>query len=140
MIDTSTNIFFFDYLEKSYPEIKKIKTLNDTQSNILKESNRHNEFIKKLLEWTGGKNLELIYRGTRDGMNNKSFYDKCSNKGPTLSLIKTKSGIDTYRNELSEISKRLDKLFGPVDLTYRMAGLDITEKASERVIMEYDRR
>ncbi len=50
------------------------------------------------------------------------------------------SGIDTYRNELSEISKRLDKLFGPVDLTYRMAGLDITEKASERVIMEYDRR
>ena len=40
------------------------------------------------MEWTGGKDLELIYRGTRDGMNDKSFYDKCSNKGPTITLIK----------------------------------------------------
>ena len=72
-----------------WKEIKKIKTKEICiESNILKQSNRQNEFVKILLEWTGGKNIELLYRGTRDGMNNKSFYNKCSNKGPTITLIK----------------------------------------------------
>ena len=44
--------------------------------------------LNKLLEWTKGKSIELIYRGTRDGMNEKAFYNKCSNIGPAITLIK----------------------------------------------------
>ena len=44
------------------------------------------------MEWTKGKNIELIFRGTRDGMNNKAFYNKCSNIGPTITLIKNDKG------------------------------------------------
>ena len=73
----------------SWTEIQKIKTKEIcVESNILNESNRENEFAKILLAWTGGKIFELLYRGTRDGMDYKSFYNKCSNKGPTITLIK----------------------------------------------------
>ena len=76
----------------AWTEIQKIKTKEIyIESNILKESNRQNEFAKILLEWTGGQNMELIYRGTRDGMNGKAFYNKCSNKGPTITLIKNEN-------------------------------------------------
>ena len=76
----------YNDISGAWTEIQKIKTKEI--SYILKESNRQNEFVKILLEWTGGKNIELIYRGTRDGMNGKAFYNKCSNKGPTITLIK----------------------------------------------------
>ena len=45
--------------------IQKFSTLN-IDSEILLESKRQNEFADKILEWTGYKNMELIYRGTRD--------------------------------------------------------------------------
>ena len=33
--------------------------------------------------------MELIYRGTRDGMNSNSFHNKCDYKGPTnIKMIK----------------------------------------------------
>ena len=81
------------YGDKSgtWSKIQKIKT-PIFESNILEETNKQDEFVKKLLEWTGGKNMELIFRGTRDGMSNKAFYDKCSNKGPTITLIKNEKG------------------------------------------------
>ena len=37
------------------------------------------------------KNVELLYRGTRDGDLAKNFHEKCDNKGPTLTLCKEKS-------------------------------------------------
>ena len=66
--------------------IQKLKTKE--LSNILKETNKEYEYFNKLLEWSEGKNVELIYRGTRDGMNSKAFYNKCSNIGPNIILIK----------------------------------------------------
>ena len=36
--------------------------------------------------------MELLYRGTRDGMNNKTFYEKCSNKGQSITIIKNDKG------------------------------------------------
>ncbi len=36
--------------------------------------------------------MELIYRGTRDGMNGSSFHDKCNNKGETISLCENEQG------------------------------------------------
>ena len=72
-----------------WSQIHKFKTL-DFDSVILRESNRGNEFIDKLYEWSGYKRMELLYRGTRDGSNN--FHNKCDNQGPTITLIKNEKG------------------------------------------------
>ena len=53
---------------------------------------KENEYIGKLLEWTGSKSLELLYRGTRDGTQPKNFHDLCDNKGPTITLFKNEKG------------------------------------------------
>ena len=70
----------------SKSEIYKIQTIDDTPdaSNILNESKRKNEFINKLYEWTGCKRMKLIFRGTRDGMTNIAFHNKCDNKGESI--------------------------------------------------------
>jgi len=73
--DTNYEFIIYSFnnnLIESKSEIYKIKTLF-TDSNILYESKREEEFIKKLNEWTGYKKMELIYRGTRDGMTIKYF-------------------------------------------------------------------
>jgi len=36
--------------------------------------------------------MELLYRGTRDGMSADAFHNKCNNKGPTISLFKNENG------------------------------------------------
>ena len=36
--------------------------------------------------------MDLLFRGTRDGMTNTAFYNKCVNEGPTLTLIKNQNG------------------------------------------------
>ena len=36
--------------------------------------------------------MELIFRGTRDGMNGKIFHNKCDNKGATITLIRNING------------------------------------------------
>ena len=36
--------------------------------------------------------MELLYRGTRDGMSGDAFHNKCNNKGPTVSIIKNEKG------------------------------------------------
>jgi len=46
----------------------------------------------KLLEWTGYKKIELIYRGSRDGTLSKNFHEKCDNKELTIILIKNEKG------------------------------------------------
>ena len=73
----------YNNLFKESP-IQKLKTL---ESKILLESKRQFELLEKLYEWIGCKNMELIYRGTRDGMTNTSFFNKCANQGQTIILI-----------------------------------------------------
>ena len=70
-----------------WSEIKKVK-MKEIDSLILKGSNRVGEFLKKIHEFNGNKNIELIYRGTRDGMNSYAFHNKCDNKGKTICLYK----------------------------------------------------
>ena len=65
---------------------------NDFDSIILEESKRENEFISKILEWSGYKGMELIYRGSRDGTTSDIFHNKCDNKGPTIILFKNYKG------------------------------------------------
>ena len=74
-------------------QIHKIKTIDfDCDSNILNESKRKDEFLKKIYEWIQYKKMELLYRATRDGMTGKCFHNKCDNKGETICLYKNKKG------------------------------------------------
>ena len=70
-----------------WSEIQKIKT-NHLDSSILKASNKESKFYEILKKWIGFKNLELIYRGTRDGMTHDIYHRKCDNKGKTIILMK----------------------------------------------------
>ena len=36
--------------------------------------------------------MKLLYRGTRDGMTNTNFHNKCNNQGPAISLFKNDKG------------------------------------------------
>ena len=45
-----------------------------------------------MIEWTDSKNLELLYRSSRDGEKSETFHKFCDNKGPTISLFKSKNG------------------------------------------------
>jgi hypothetical protein len=49
----------------------------------------------KLLSWNvKGLNDEwcLLYKGSRDGFNAKDFHRLCDNKGPTITVIRTRQG------------------------------------------------
>ena len=36
--------------------------------------------------------MELLYRGSRDGISGDAFHKKCNSKGPTISLFKNEKG------------------------------------------------
>ena len=76
----------------NYTPIYKIKTNNFPDSIILNENEKGNEYLNKLYEWTGYKDMELLYRGTRDGSGSNIFHNKCDNKGPNICLIKNDKG------------------------------------------------
>ena len=77
----------------SWTQIKKVKTEDFTfVSIILKETQRENEFLEKLYEWSGYKKMELLYRGTRDGSTSNIFHNKCDNQGPNICLYKNDKG------------------------------------------------
>ena len=70
----------------------KFTTKNAIDSNILSNTNQKNDFLKKIYEWSGAKSLELLYRGSRDGMYSKNFHEKCDDKGPTITLFRNDKG------------------------------------------------
>lgn len=76
-----------------WSEIQNVKIPGfKCECNILKENNKKNDFIRTLLQWTDGKELELIYRGTRDGMKRSAFYEKYDKISPTITLIQDEKG------------------------------------------------
>lgn len=99
-----------DELEKIKKEILKEKIsfknfFND--STIIKKNEEKSNLISWISEKGKIKDIKILYRATRDGDNYKSFYNKCSNKGPTLSLIKTKSGRRFGGFSLAEWSDKI---------------------------------
>ena len=54
----------------------------------MRESQRENEFLQKILEWSGYKSMELIFRASKDGSTSNDFHKKCDNQGPTICLFK----------------------------------------------------
>ena len=80
----------YNDLEGKWSENKEIQTA--LSSIILNESKRENEFVNKIFEWSGYKSMELLYRGSRDGMSIKKFHELCDHRGPTICLFKTEKG------------------------------------------------
>jgi len=37
----------------------------------------------------GSFNLNILFRGTKDGMTNAKFHKLCDNQGPLLTIVKT---------------------------------------------------
>ena len=80
----------YDDTISNYSDTIKFKTKFD--SILLNETKKGDECLNKILEWTGGKSMELLFRGTRDGMSANAFHNKCNNKGPTINLFKNENG------------------------------------------------
>ena len=81
----------YNDIMSNWTEIQKVKT-KDFDSIILRESQKENEFFKKIMEWSGYKSMELLYRGSRDGTTAQVFHSKCDNQGPTICLYKNEKG------------------------------------------------
>ena len=77
---------FYNNIISEWTQIYKIKT-KILSSVILNNNERKKEYINKIIEWSGYKSMELIYRGTRDGMTANDFHNKCDNKGKTICLF-----------------------------------------------------
>ena len=92
-----------DLLEKENSELKnKVKELTEELNKIKNENNFFKDSVilttkenrEKMLNFIDKKikNVNLLYRGTRDGDLAKNFHSACDNKGPTLTLCREKSG------------------------------------------------
>ena len=101
-----------------WSEIKEVTTLID--SSILIGSNRCQEFLEKIYEWTGAKKMELLFRSSRDGMSADVFHNRCNNQGPTIVFIQNGKGHIfggytsiswTSSNSLSSSNKNDPKAF-----------------------------
>ena len=77
---------FYNNLMSNWTEIYKIET-GIIDSVILNQKKKKNIYLNKILEWSGYKSMELIYRRTRDGMTSSDFHNKCDNKGKTICLF-----------------------------------------------------
>ena len=88
---TGENISYYD--ELCYQPEHKIDSI------ILKYENNYKN---KIINWLKNpnnnkkdenkniKDIKLLYRGSRDGFEAKSFHEKCDNKGETLTIIESK--------------------------------------------------
>lgn len=70
---------------------KKMINQITIDSRIIKDKN----IVKMIKHWIQPDfevNLKLIYRATRDGDSATNFHQKCDNKSPTITIIKTEKG------------------------------------------------
>ena len=77
-------------------KIIKIEHNINTDSKILEFDNKYKKYLIRWLEKPNNdiesqnvKDIELLYRGSRDGFEAHNFHDKCDNQGQTLTIIKS---------------------------------------------------
>jgi len=82
---------FIDGVFELNNAIEDVTVGNFPKSTIIKPQDF--SMLKKFLdkEWANRK-WKLIFRGSRDGQNASSFHSNCNNKGPTVTVIKSKAG------------------------------------------------
>ena len=79
-----------DYISKQQ---KEEKNNNDFNTSYIINNKKEKEQLKEWISNIGDiKTINLLYRATQDGDSWKDFISKCGEKGPTISLIKTKKG------------------------------------------------
>lgn len=78
------------YINGKWSKKKQRTEEFNIDSNILEQTGKKNEYITKIFEWKNCRNLNLLYRGTRDGIDPLDFYNKCDNQGSNLFLLKKK--------------------------------------------------
>jgi len=79
-----------DLKDKFY--LKEIMENSFNFSKIIKRKEEKYKLISWISETGKIKGIRLLYSAKKDGDEYSSFYNKCSNISPTLSLIKTKKG------------------------------------------------
>ena len=84
---------FYNDIIGQWSPIQNFKTMEYDRIILYEQNERRYELNAKLLEWAGYEKMELIYRGTRDGMTPNKFHENCDNQGPTITLIKTDENI-----------------------------------------------
>ena len=92
-----------DYIKiKSYDIPNNLINQNNIEYNNFFDFDKSNIFKNnkeksKVLEWISEKGkikkINLLFKSKEDGDRAATFYNKCSCKGPTLSLIKNKKGV-----------------------------------------------
>ena len=82
----------YNNMISKWTKIFKAQTGLDSLILNTLEINKKKEFINKILEWSGYREMKLIYRGTRDGMLSDTFHNKCENTDNTISLILNNKG------------------------------------------------
>ena len=92
LMDTSYEIRICAMYKDFYGPWTEFHKIIITESIILYGTEKMDEFKRKILDWCGFKGIELLYRGTRDGMTNNDFHNKCDNKGPRITLIQNEKG------------------------------------------------
>ena len=88
---------FEDLFKDEIKQKKKLKEIK-SDSKIIENKEDVNFIIDKIIKEYPNTNIDtfqstLLYRATRDGDNQNSFYKKVEGKRKTLSFIKTKKGI-----------------------------------------------
>ena len=71
-------------------KIEKIE-LNSFESTII-ENNEEKDLISKWINMKSKIKYKLLFRASQDGDSIQKFHEKCDNKGPTLTIIKSKNG------------------------------------------------
>lgn len=85
---------FLEPFNKCYSEYLPVSvSIKGIEQSVIATSEKDKDYLRKWLYESIGvvKELNLLWKGTRDGANSFSFHSKCNNKGPTLTLIKSTS-------------------------------------------------
>mmetsp|Transcript_12077 Transcript_12077/g.18622 ORF Transcript_12077/g.18622 Transcript_12077/m.18622 type:complete len:746 (+) Transcript_12077:170-2407(+) len=82
---------YLDYLMESFGlfEIEEGLVINST---ILDEPEHIQELYNFLSEDQIDSRLDLLYRGSRDGFRAEDFHELCDGQGPTVTIIKDRTG------------------------------------------------
>ena len=92
-IEIKNKLKNFEELLNNFLEGNEKKDFFDFDKSIIITNDQEKIKLKQWISSNGKINqINLLYRATRDGDDLISFNNKCANKGPTISLIKTKKG------------------------------------------------
>ena len=92
IMNTTYEIRICSYNKDFAGDWSEIKEITLIDSTILNETKKSKEYLDIICNWCECENIELIFRGTKDGMTARDFHKKCDNQGANFILIKNEKG------------------------------------------------